>query len=75
VPEKAKSRHRCAYLPFGAGPRVCIGQSFAMLEMIAVLATLVRSFRFATVPGHRVELMPSVTVRPKGGLPLLIERV
>ncbi len=75
APEAAKARHRCAYLPFGAGPRICIGMSFAMLEMVTILATLVREFRFATVPGHRIELAPDFTLRPKGGLPLCIEPV
>ncbi len=72
APEMAKARHRCAYLPFGAGPRICIGMGFAMLEMITILATLVRDFRFKTVPGHRAELDISFTTRPKGGLPLLV---
>jgi cytochrome P450 len=73
APEKVKARHRCAYLPFGAGPRICIGTGFATLEMTAILATLIRDFRFKTVPGHRMELDTSFTTRPKGGLPLLIE--
>ena len=73
TPEKVKARHRCAYLPFGAGPRICIGMGFAMLEMTAILATLVRDFRFKTAPGHRMELDMSFTTRPKGGLPLLVE--
>jgi len=72
APEKVKARHRCAYLPFGAGPRICMGMNFAMLEMVAILATLVRDFRLETVPGHRLELQPSFTTRPKGGLPLLL---
>jgi cytochrome P450 len=75
APEKAKMRHRCAYMPFGAGPRVCIGMSFAMLEMAAILATLVRDFRFAPVPGHRIELSPAFATRAKGGLPLRVERL
>jgi cytochrome P450 len=70
APEKVKARHRCAYLPFGAGPRICMGMNFAMLEMVAILATLVRDFRLEAVPGHRLELEPSFTTRPKGGLPL-----
>ena len=73
APEKVKARNRCAYLPFGAGPRMCIGMGFAMLEMTAILATLIRDFRFKTAPGHRMELDMSFTTRPKGGLPLLIE--
>jgi cytochrome P450 len=75
APEKVKARHRYAYLPFGAGPRICVGMGFAMLEMATILATLVRDFRFSTVPGHRLELAPSFTTRPKGGLPLLIEPI
>jgi cytochrome P450 len=75
APEQVKARHRYAYLPFGAGPRICIGMGFAMLEMTTILATLVRDFHFDTVPGHRLELAPSFTTRPKGGLPLLIEPI
>nr|WP_036288796.1 cytochrome P450 [Methylosinus sp. PW1] len=75
APEKAKARHRFVYLPFGGGPRVCIGMSFAMLEITTILATLVRELRFTTVPGFRADVAPNVTLRPKGGLPLKIERV
>ncbi len=71
-PEKVKARHRYAYLPFGAGPRICVGMGFAMLEMVAILATLVREFHFATVPGHRVTLEPNFATRPKGGLPIIV---
>ena len=46
---------------------------FATLEMMAILATLIRDFRFKTMPGHRIGLDMSFTTRPKGGLPLLIE--
>jgi cytochrome P450 len=58
APEKARARHRCAYIPFGAGPRVCIGASFAMLEMTVILATLARAYRFRTVECHRIEFVP-----------------
>ena len=73
--ENAKARHRCAYLPFGAGPRICIGMSFDMLEMVTILATLARDFRFNTVSGHRLRLEPNLTTRPKGALPVIIEPV
>jgi len=73
APERVKARHRCAYMPFGAGPRTCIGMSFAMLEMVVLLATFVRGFRFKTTPGHRITLATNLTLRAKNGLPLLIE--
>ncbi len=71
--EKVKARHRCAYMPFGAGPRICIGSNFAMLEMTTILATLVRGFRFKPAPGHQVALASHLTLRAKNGLPLVIE--
>ena len=46
-----------------------------MLEMATILATLVRDFRFSTVPGHRLVLDPSFTIRPKGGMPLLVNPI
>ncbi|WP_051949454.1 cytochrome P450 [Methylosinus sp. PW1] len=69
-PERAKARHRYAYLPFGAGPRICVGMGFALTEMATIVATLLREFRFETVPGHRLELAPTFALRPKGALPL-----
>ncbi|WP_442755512.1 cytochrome P450 [Methylocystis sp. JAN1] len=73
APQKASARQRYAYLPFGAGPRICIGLSFAMIEMQVVLATLIRRFRFRAVPGHRLALATNLTLRAKNGLPLEIE--
>jgi cytochrome P450 len=57
-------------LPFGGGPRTCIGAGFAMLEAIAVLATLIRAFRFHPVHGHKPKPLARVTLRPDGGMPL-----
>ena len=59
---------RFAYLPFGAGPRVCIGQGFALLEGVMALAHLVRAFRFDLMAGHRVEPVQRITLRPKYGM-------
>jgi cytochrome P450 len=57
-----------AYYPFGAGPRQCIGSAFAMMEAELVLATLAQRVRLELPPGAPVELDPSITLRPKGGL-------
>ena len=68
-----RPRPKFAYFPFGGGPRLCIGQSFAMMEAVLVLATIARRFRLRHVPGRRIELLPSVTLRPRGGLPMIVE--
>jgi cytochrome P450 len=72
APDQAKGRSRYAHLPFGAGPRVCIGANFAMIEAVVIIATLVRAFRFQTVPGHKARPIARLTLRPAGGIPLLI---
>ena len=61
-----------AYLPFGAGPRVCIGASFAMMEMILVLATIGQRFRLQLVPDHPVETYPAMSLRPKDGVKVTV---
>jgi len=67
--EEARARRpRYAYLPFGAGPRMCIGESFAWMELILVVATIARRWRFAHVPGHRVATRPVITLRPRFGM-------
>ncbi len=72
APEQAKSRPRYAFLPFGAGPRICIGAGFALIEAAVILATLIRAFRFVPVPGHKPKPVARVTLRPAGGMPLFI---
>jgi cytochrome P450 len=71
--DRTKVRPRHAYLPFGAGPRICIGASFAMIEATVVLAILVRAFRFKPVTGYRPRPIARVTLRPRGGMPLYLE--
>ena len=67
---------RFAYFPFGGGPRVCIGNRFAMMEAKLVLASAVQRFRFDPTPETEVRLFPSVTLRPRGGVRLRVnERV
>jgi cytochrome P450 len=72
--DKVKARSRYAFLPFGGGPRVCIGASFATIEAAVILAVLVRAFRFLPVAGHHPKPVARVTLRPRGGMPLLIAR-
>jgi cytochrome P450 len=74
LPERSVGRPRFAYLPFGGGPRVCIGQLMAMTEATLILATLAQRFRCRLRPGHRVGITNRVTIRPTGGLPMTIER-
>jgi cytochrome P450 len=71
--ERAKDIPRFAYLPFGAGPRVCIGASFAMQEMIIILATYLKRFTFTHV-GDEVPLpIMNITLRPSTDLPMMVE--
>jgi cytochrome P450 len=75
LPERAKSIPRFAYFPFGAGPRVCIGNHFAMMEATLILALIVRDWRVELLGGQRLELKPSVTLRQRGaGLKVRLAR-
>jgi cytochrome P450 len=62
------------YFPFGGGPRRCIGQPFALMEAGLVIATLASRFRFRLAPGHRVVPEPLVTLRPKHGIQMIVEK-
>src|SRR5437870_4014510 len=63
-----------AYFPFGHGPRACIGASFAMMEIILVLATIGQKFRLELVRDHPVSILPAMSLRPKEGIQVRIER-
>jgi cytochrome P450 len=65
---------RYQYLPFGAGPRVCIGASFAMQEAIIALAVLMSRFRFDTTPETKPWPVQKLTTQPQGGLPMRVTR-
>ena len=70
----APERPKFAYFPFGGGPRLCIGESFAWMEGVLVLATLARHWRLRLVPGHPVNPKPLVTLRPEHGMRMTLER-
>lgn len=70
LPENRARIDRYAYLPFGAGPRVCIGASFSLQEAVIVLAHVVKAARLDLVEGHEVSPVLKVTLRPEGGLPM-----
>jgi len=74
APEKQKAMHRFQYFPFSAGPRMCIGMGFAMMEGQLLLATMMRRYRFDVQPGHPIEPEPLITLRPKYGLSVRVHR-
>jgi cytochrome P450 len=69
----ARRIHRYAYFPFGGGPRVCIGNHFAQLEAVLLLATIARKFRPRVPPGTVVNPVPTMTLRPEHGIPVVLE--
>ena len=73
--ENSATRPRYAYFPFGGGPRQCVGIHFAMMEAQLVLATITSRFSSNLVPGHPVVPEPSVTLRPRDGIPIMLERI
>jgi cytochrome P450 len=70
APEALAARHKHAYIPFSTGPRMCIGNSFALMEATLALATLARRYRLCLPAGHALTPAPLVTLRPLGGLPV-----
>jgi cytochrome P450 len=74
LPERSLGRPRFAFLPFGAGPRVCIGQVLAMNEAVLILANLARVYQPRLAPGAEVALHAAITLRPKHGLKMVLER-
>jgi cytochrome P450 len=70
----ARRIHRYAYFPFGGGPRICIGNSFAMMESVLLLATIARKYRLALTPDAVVKPLPTMTLRPDHGVKVCLSR-
>ena len=67
------SRPRHAYIPFSHGPRLCIGNTFAMTEAQLIIATIAQRYRLVLVPQHQVEAQPLMTLRPRNGVRVWVE--
>jgi cytochrome P450 len=65
---------RCAYFPFGDGPRVCIGNHFAVMELVLVLATILKRFKVRRVSNEPIRLRPRMTLAPDGPVELVLEK-
>ncbi|MCC7268387.1 MAG: cytochrome P450, partial [Caulobacteraceae bacterium] len=74
LPERSVGRPRLAYMPFGAGPRVCIGMLMAVNEIVLILSALARRYRAELEPGHPVALRHQVTLRPRHGMRMRLWR-
>ena len=74
TPEARESRPQFSYFPFGGGPRRCIGEGFAWLEGVLLLATLAQQWQMRLVPNHPVGLRPVITLRPKHGMRMIITK-
>jgi cytochrome P450 len=73
TPAAAARRHRFAYLPFGGGPRICIGSGFAMAEAQIILAAIAQRYRVHLAPNHIIEPIGLITLRPKNGVWVALE--
>ncbi len=75
TPERVAARPHFAHFPFGGGPRLCIGNNFALMEAQLVLATVAQRYRLRLVPGHPVVPEAKITLRPRYGMPMTLQRV
>jgi cytochrome P450 len=74
APAAAAARPRFAYFPFALGPRMCIGEAFALMEMQIVVAMIARRYRLHLLPAARVRPDPQITLRPAQGMPMTLHR-
>lgn len=73
-PARARRRHKYAYYPFSAGPRLCMGKHFAMMEAQLVMAVVAQRYRFDLRPGYPVEAAYQITLRPRHGIHMIVRR-
>ena len=66
--DSTRGRPRFAYFPFGGGPRICMGEQFALLECVLAVAMVLQRFRLEVIPGQTIEPSPGITLRPKYGI-------
>ncbi|MFY9611099.1 MAG: cytochrome P450 [Blastocatellia bacterium] len=71
--EARESRPKFAYFPFGGGPRVCIGEQFAWMEGMLLIATIAQEWKMRLAPGQQVETKPMITLRPKFGMRMMLQ--
>jgi cytochrome P450 len=74
TPENMKDQHKYAYFPFGGGPRICIGNQFAMMEAVLVLATIMQRCEFSLVPGQDIQPAPLATLRSTNGIKMWVRK-
>ena len=74
TPAFRESLPRFAYFPFGGGPRVCIGEGFAAMEARLLLATIAQSWQLTHDPQHQIQLLPRISLRSQGGMPMYLQR-
>lgn len=74
APGRREKIHRFAYIPFGAGPHICIGMGFAMQEALIALSAILKDWRLSLVPGHPVVPLSRLTLRPQFGLKMVLSR-
>ena len=67
--------HRYAYFPFGGGPRICIGNNFALMEAALILATIAQKYRLALAPDAEIVLLPTMTLRPARGVKVVVHEM